>query len=76
MTGMEIQNAGSGARILSIPICTPLTIADVITVFVGGISQPVESISLLLAYTIVNSYWMAPTAVGIGVGIYLVKRKF
>ena len=76
MTGMEIQNSGAGIRILSTPICTPLTIADMVTIFVGGISQPVQSISLLLAYTIVNSYWMAPTAVGIGVGIYLVKRRF
>jgi len=42
---------------------------------VGGEMIPLETTSLLLGYTILNSYWIAPTAVGIGVGIYLVKRK-
>ena len=42
---------------------------------VGGIEIPTDTTSLLLAYSILNMYWMAPTAVGIGVGIYLVKRK-
>jgi len=42
---------------------------------VGGIFYPVDNVSLILAYGIMNSYWMLPTALGIGVGIYLVKRK-
>jgi len=49
-------------------ILPPLTI--------GGLQIPTDSVSLVLAYGIMNSYWMLPTAVGIGVGIYLVKRKF
>ena len=43
---------------------------------VGGDFYPVDNVSLVLAYGLVNSWWMAPTAVGIGVGIYLVKRRF
>ena len=42
---------------------------------VGGVFITIDTTSLLLAYGLVNSYWIAPTAVGIGVGIYLVKRK-
>jgi len=43
---------------------------------VGGNFYPVDNVSLILAYGLVNSWWMAPIGIGIGVGIYLVKRKF
>jgi len=42
---------------------------------VGGIEIQTDMTALLLGYTILNSYWIAPTAVGIGLGIYLIKRK-
>jgi len=42
---------------------------------VGGELIPVDNVSLVLAYGLVNSWWMAPIGIGIGVGIYLVKRK-
>ena len=42
---------------------------------VGGEIIPLDTI-LVLGYSILNSYWMAPVVVGIGIGIYLVKRKF
>jgi len=42
---------------------------------VGGELIPVDNVSLVLAYGLVNSWWMAPVGIGIGVGIYLVKRK-
>jgi len=45
-------------------------------ILVGGIEIQTDTTALLLGYTILNSYWIAPTVVGIGVGIYLVKRKF
>ena len=41
----------------------------------GSLIQP-DTTALILAYGIMNSYWMLPTAVGIGLGIYLVKRRF
>jgi len=43
---------------------------------VGGELIPVDNVSLVLAYSVVNSWWMAPIVIGIGVGIYLVKRRF
>jgi len=43
---------------------------------VGGLLIQPDTTALILAYTILNSYWIAPTAVGIGLGIYLVKRRF
>jgi len=47
-----------------------------ITVPVGGELIPVDNVSLLLAYGLVNSWWIAPIGIGISVGIYLVKRRF
>ncbi len=43
---------------------------------VGGEFYPVDNVSLVLAYSLVNSWWMAPIGIGIGVGVYLVKRRF
>ena len=43
---------------------------------VGGVFITIDTTSLLLAYGLVNSWWMAPIGIGIGVGIYLVKRRF
>ncbi len=43
---------------------------------VGGIFEGVDTISLLLNYFIINAIWMAPIGIGIGLGIYLVKRRF
>jgi len=43
---------------------------------VGGVFEGVDKISLLLNYAILNAIWMAPIGIGIGVGVYLVKRRF
>ncbi len=43
---------------------------------IGGTFYPVDNVSLILAYSLVNSWWMAPIGIGIGLGIYLVKRRF
>ncbi len=43
---------------------------------VGGELVPLDNVSLVLAYSLVNSWWIAPIGIGVGVGIYLVKRKF
>ena len=42
---------------------------------VGGEFIPVDNVSLVLAYSLVNSWWMAPIGIGIGVGIYLTRRR-
>ncbi len=43
---------------------------------VGGEFIPVDNVSLVLAYSLVNSWWMAPIGIGIGVGVYLTRRRF
>jgi len=43
---------------------------------VGGEFYPVDNVSLFLAHAMINSYWLAPTAVGIGAGIYLTRNKW
>jgi len=43
---------------------------------VGGMFIQPDSTTLLLAYGIANAIWIAPIGIGIGLGIYLVKRRF
>jgi len=42
----------------------------------GGTWQPVDTTALLIGYSVLNAYWIAPTAIGFGVGIYLIKKRF
>jgi len=47
------------------------------TIPIGGTLLPIDTTALLLAGAQMNAVWMIPVvAVGIGVGIYLVKRRF
>jgi len=43
---------------------------------VGGEWQPTDTTALLIGYSVLNMYWIAPVGIGIGLGIYLVKRRF
>jgi len=43
---------------------------------VGGTWQPMDTTAVLIGYTVLNSYWMAPIAIGLGVGIYLIKSRW
>jgi len=43
---------------------------------IGGDWQPTDTTALLIGYSVLNAYWLAPIGIGIGVGIYLLKRKF
>jgi len=45
------------------------------TVSIGGEWIQTDTTSLLLGYAMLNSYWIAPIAVGVGAGIYLTKNK-
>ena len=42
---------------------------------VGGMLLQPDSATLLLAYGIANSIWLVPSVAGIGIAVYLVKRK-
>jgi len=42
---------------------------------IGGMLLQPDAMTLALAYTIANSIWMAPLAIGAGAGIYLTKNK-
>jgi len=43
---------------------------------IGGLHLEPDTTALLVGYSLLNMYWIAPTVIGIGVGAYLVKRKF
>jgi len=42
---------------------------------VGGEWQATDTTALIIGYSVLNAYWLAPMVIGIGLGIYLVKRK-
>jgi len=42
---------------------------------IGGLHLETDTTSLLLGYSVLNMYWIAPLVIGIGLGLYLVKRK-
>jgi len=43
---------------------------------VGGEWQATDTTALIIGYSVLNMYWIAPIGIGIGLGIYLVRRKF
>jgi len=43
---------------------------------VGGEWQATDTTALIIGYSVLNMYWIAPVGIGIGLGIYLVKRRF
>ncbi len=43
---------------------------------IGGEWQATDTTALIIGYSVLNAYWLAPIGIGIGLGIYLVKRKF
>ncbi len=43
---------------------------------VGGEWVATDTTALIIGYSVLNAYWLAPIGIGIGVGVYLVKRKF
>jgi len=43
---------------------------------VGGEWIATDTTALIIGYSVLNAYWLAPIGIGIGLGIYLVKRKF
>jgi len=43
---------------------------------IGGEWQATDTTALIIGYSVLNAYWIAPVGIGIGLGIYLVKRKF
>ncbi len=42
---------------------------------VGGMLLQPDTATLLIAYGIANSIWLVPSVAGIGIAVYLVKRK-
>jgi len=58
-------------------VCPPGTVPpDCEAPPVGGELIPLDTTALLIGYSVLNMYWIAPAAIGVGVGIYLVKRRF
>jgi len=42
---------------------------------VGGEWQATDTTALIIGYSVLNAYWLAPIAIGIGVGIFLTRNR-
>jgi len=52
--------------------CNNLGLAQV----VGGVLLNPDATTLIIAYGIANAIWVVPSVAGIGIAVYLVKRRF
>jgi len=43
---------------------------------VGGEWQATDTTALIIGYSVLNAYWLAPIAIGIGAGIYLTRNRW
>jgi len=61
-------------RLIDISIvCVRPSLLAVIAV--GGEWQPTDTTALIIGYSVLNAYWLAPIAIGIGLGIYLTRNR-
>lgn len=67
---VNLDNISSVSEIEYSTIC-----ADFLSQVVGGLLIKPDVGALLLAYAIMNAFWMAPMFAGLGIGLYLIKRK-
>ncbi len=43
---------------------------------VGGEWQATDTTALIIGYSVLNAYWLAPIGIGIGVGVYLTRNRW
>jgi len=43
---------------------------------IGGEWQPTDTTALIIGYSVLNAYWIAPIGIGIGVGVYLTRNRW
>jgi len=66
-----------GSLTFDVPVtATGLCFSPSSLMTIGGEWQATDTTALIIGYSVLNAYWIAPIGIGIGVGIYLVKRRF
>ena len=71
------RNVGAEKPPFDIPVTvTGVCISPSAFMTVGGEWQATDTTALIIGYSVLNAYWLAPIGIGIGLGIYLVKRRF
>jgi len=70
------RNVGAEKPPFAIPVTvTGVCVSPSSLMTVGGEWIATDTTALIIGYSVLNAYWIAPIGIGIGVGIYLVKRK-
>ncbi len=69
--------ASSSTQLFDVPVTITIVCLSPSTLMtVGGEWQATDTTALIIGYSVLNAYWLAPIGIGIGIGIYLVKRRF
>jgi len=72
----SVRNVGAEKPPFAIPVTvTGVCVSPSSLMSVGGEWVATDTTALIIGYSVLNAYWLAPIAIGLGVGIYLVKRK-
>jgi len=76
--GADVTPEQIGAfQLFDIPVTvTGLCLSPSSSMTVGGEWQPTDTTALLIGYSVLNAYWMAPVGIGIGVGVYLTRNRW
>lgn len=75
--GADVRaNANGGQPTFDVPVTiTGLCLSPSTFQVVGGALVPTDNVALAIGFSVLNAYWIAPTAIGLGVGIYLIKKR-
>ncbi|MEE9241640.1 MAG: hypothetical protein V3U12_00600 [Nitrosopumilaceae archaeon] len=70
------HDAGSSTQLFDVPVTiTIVCLSPSSFMTVGGEWQATDTTALIIGYSVLNAYWLAPIGIGIGLGLFLVKRN-
>ena len=71
--GMIVSQGGSTSVV---EVTYQIVCAKTVTMTVGGLLIPTDTTALIIGYSVLNLYWIAPVGIGIGVGVYLTRNRW
>jgi len=75
--GADVRaSQNGGIPTFDVPVTiTGLCLSPSSLMSVGGEWQATDTTALIIGYSVLNAYWLAPLAIGIGAGIYLTRNR-
>jgi len=76
LIGYDVTPKRNGIQQFDITVVTSILCLSPSTFqTVGGEWQATDTTALIIGYSVLNMYWIAPIAIGIGAGIYLTRNR-